>query len=172
MTLRPGTPDDALAVARVQVEAWRVAYKGILSDAYLTGLDPAARTDDWHKRIEHPRVLTFVVEDGGQVIAFAAGGPERSGKDPAFPGEIYAIYVTPAHQRKGIGARLVSAMAKAFAAGGAHAMIAWVPEKSPFKAFFEKDGAKEYRRKEDSLGDTNVEKIGYGWTDTGVIGAR
>lgn len=151
---------------------WRATYQGVLSDSYLAGLSYETREEEWAKRLAHAKVITFVVEDEqGKLLGFASAGPERH-RDPAFPGEIYAVYVLPEHQRKGIGKRLVVAIAQALAAAGAHAMIAWVARAGPSAKFFEAVGAKEYRAKQDTLGDVELEKIGFGWTDTGIIGAR
>jgi len=34
LRIRAATPDDAAAIARVQVETWRAAYVGIVPDAW------------------------------------------------------------------------------------------------------------------------------------------
>ena len=41
--IRPAGPDDALAVARVHVRSWQVAYRTLLPDEYLDGLRPEER---------------------------------------------------------------------------------------------------------------------------------
>jgi len=43
MLLRPAQPADAAAVARVHVRSWQVAYRGLLPDEYLDGLQPEDR---------------------------------------------------------------------------------------------------------------------------------
>lgn len=43
MLLRRAVPGDEAAVAEVHVGSWRVAYRGLLPDAYVTRLDPAER---------------------------------------------------------------------------------------------------------------------------------
>jgi hypothetical protein len=37
MLLRPAEPADAMAVARVHVRAWQIAYRTLLPDEYLDG---------------------------------------------------------------------------------------------------------------------------------------
>ena len=41
--LRDAQPFDADAVARVHVQTWQVAYRGLLPDAYLDALRPEDR---------------------------------------------------------------------------------------------------------------------------------
>jgi len=173
MNLRPATAADAAAIARVHVDTWRAAYRGILSDPYLESLDYAARTEEWVKRIGLKSHFTLVAADpaGGQIVAFADGGPERS-HDPAFRGELYALYVLPAHQRHGLGRRLTVAIAETFADNHVHTLLAWVAAASGAGKFFERLGAKAFRSKRGPLGDVEVDKVGYGWTDTESLGAR
>jgi len=51
-----------------------------------------------------------VAEDAGRVVGFITGGDERN-KDDIYRGEIYTLYVLKHFQRRGIGGRLVSALA-------------------------------------------------------------
>ena len=41
MNLRPAVPDDAMAVARVHVRAWQVAYRGSMPAQYLAEIGRA-----------------------------------------------------------------------------------------------------------------------------------
>ena len=35
LTIRPATPYDAQAIARIRVQGWRFAYQGLISQDYL-----------------------------------------------------------------------------------------------------------------------------------------
>ncbi|WP_274651022.1 GNAT family N-acetyltransferase [Paenibacillus humicola] len=107
-TIREANAIDAPAVARVHVDCWRSTYKDLIPADFLQGLSYRSREERWRRRLEHPpdRSTLFVAEDhAGRILGFADGGPERSG-DPEYDGELYAIYLLPEHQRKGIGRRL------------------------------------------------------------------
>ena len=41
LTIRPATPNDAQAVARIRVQGWRFAYQGLISQDYLDSLSVA-----------------------------------------------------------------------------------------------------------------------------------
>lgn len=133
--------DDAPAIARVHVETWRSAYRGIVSDTYLASLSPAERASQWCDFLADSagtRFLLVAADDKvDELIGFAAAGPERSG-DPNYLGELYALYVLPSHQRRGFGHRLVRAGAGRLAAAGTRSMLLWVLDaNTPAREFYE-----------------------------------
>jgi len=109
MNLRSAGPDDALAVARVHVRAWQVAYRGLLPADYLTGLraeDRAQRYDFASRDPARPRTLVAVEAD--TVLGFATISPARD-PDLVGQGELCALYVEPDCWGRGIGHALASA---------------------------------------------------------------
>ena len=105
MTIRPARIPDALAVARVHVRSWQVAYRGILPEEYLASLQPEERARRY--TFESPDAgvpHTLVGLDGDALVGFATVRIE----DPAVPvGELAALYVDPEHWDRGFGAALV-----------------------------------------------------------------
>jgi GNAT superfamily N-acetyltransferase len=109
MHLRPAQPEDALAVARVHVRSWQVAYRGLLPDDYLNRLRPEDRASSYAFADPDPaKPHTIVAAENGIITGFAATMPSR---DPALPshGELAAIYIDPDHWNRGIGAALITA---------------------------------------------------------------
>ena len=45
LTIRPATPYDAQAIARIRVQGWRFAYQGLISQDYLDSLSVAEDTE-------------------------------------------------------------------------------------------------------------------------------
>jgi hypothetical protein len=73
--IRTAGPDDALAIARVHVETWRSAYRGIVSDTYLASLSPVDRARVWRDLVADPTGARFVLvahDEVDDVIGFAA----------------------------------------------------------------------------------------------------
>jgi GNAT superfamily N-acetyltransferase len=70
--------DDADAIGRVHVASWRVAYRGLLPDEVLEGLDPAARSGQWREILARPPAGTAIfaavapVSDVPGAVAVAA----------------------------------------------------------------------------------------------------
>ena len=114
LRVRVANLDDAGPIARVQVDTWRTTYAGIVPTEYLAGLSYRDRESKWTDILSAGRPVesNFVAEtDGGEVVGFAGGGPEREG-NPTFRGELYAIYLFEEYRRAGVGRRLVSAVAR------------------------------------------------------------
>jgi GNAT superfamily N-acetyltransferase len=149
VSVRPARPDDAAAVARVQVITWRTAYRDVLPVAVLDDWDEEAAVESWRTAITAPPtpghgVLVAVERD--QVVGFTAYGPaELVGDempDPAGPTtEIATLLVEPRWGRRGHGSRLLAAVADLAHATGAARLQAWLPESDRVSAdFFESAG--------------------------------
>jgi GNAT superfamily N-acetyltransferase len=109
MLLRPAAPEDALAVARVHVRSWQVAYRKLLPDDYLDRLRPEDRASTYDFETADPlKPRTIVAAEQEQIVGFGTTAPSRQ---PDLPnhGELCALYVDPERWGRGIGAALVSA---------------------------------------------------------------
>ena len=125
-TLRDATPEDALAVARVHVRSWQAAYRGLIADEFLDRLRPEDRAGSYRLGDADPAApQTVVAEAGGEVQGFATVGPCRDA-DAREAGELYALYVDPAHWRSGIGRLLLEAASSRMRAGGFEQAVLWV----------------------------------------------
>jgi ribosomal protein S18 acetylase RimI-like enzyme len=166
MTVREAAVEDAPAIARVHVDTWRATYPGILPDEVLAGLSYERREAMWRRVIGDATSRTFVyvaLDGGGQVVGFATGGPEAT-DDADYAGELYAIYVDPAHQRRGLGATLLTVVQGRLRALGLSSMVIWVAARnSPSCAFYERMGGRAARRRTVEIEGAAVDEIGYGW---------
>jgi ribosomal protein S18 acetylase RimI-like enzyme len=130
--IRPGTPEDAEAVARVHVETWRAAYPHLLPRDRLMGLSVDGRVEMFRRR------PPLVAELDGEIVGFVAVG---AGKDPDSDGELYAIYVHPDHWGTGVGRALIAAGENRLHELGHAEAILWVLEDNPrARQFYEAAG--------------------------------
>ena len=174
--IRAASPADAGPIARVHVDAWRTTYAGIVPAAYLASLSYQDEEATWSRMLAttNPATSTVVAEiEGGEVVGFARGGRERQG-DRTYPGEIYTVYLLQAYQRRGIGRRLVSAVAQRLLAVGLNPMLVWVLKRNhPGRRFYESLGAQRIGQMIVSIGGTRFVEMRYGWTDiTGLAVER
>lgn len=126
MQLRRAEPDDAMAVARVHVRSWQVAYRTLLPDDYLDQLRPEdrAKTYDF-ANLDPLKPRTVVASEERVILGFATTMPSRDADLPEH-GELCAIYVDPDRWGQGIGMALLSAArANLFALGYRQALL-WV----------------------------------------------
>ena len=173
MGVRRATVDDAEAIEHVRVETWRATYRGLLPDALIDGLRENAHQRRERLRIQAAHEFVFVADEGDTVVGFAVGGPERTG-DADYRGEVYAIYVLPAHQRKGIGRALIRECARELAKGKTRSLLIWVlRENARGRGFYERLGGLAVREKpvEEFPGAEEYVEIGYGWNDTSRLRA-
>lgn len=168
MTIREATHDDVAAIARVHVDTWRTAYRGIISDEILAALSYEKREDSWHQILNNASKtdnFTYLTEsNSGRVIGFANGGLGRA-EDPIYQGELNAIYVLKSCQRKGVGRDLLRVVAQRLIQMDIHSMLAWVLAENPACRFYERLGGRKVYEKEIKRGETKLTEIAYGWMD-------
>lgn len=142
MLIRKALSSDAGGIARVRVDTWRSAYRGLLPDQVLDNMFYLEVEEKFLEVLsDHrdPPVMYVAENDAGEVCGFSFGGPERSGEFN-YQAEIYAIYVRQEYQGQGIGLRLLKAVVKDFQARGWKSMLLWVLSDNPYRRFYEKQG--------------------------------
>jgi ribosomal protein S18 acetylase RimI-like enzyme len=180
--IRPARQEDALALARVLVDTGRVAHRGQVPDEVLTGQPVeeayAESERNWARTLrelaEDPaaqeRILVAETADG--VVGIAMCGPP---KEPLLPGagEVYLLYVSTAHQRAGIGRRLVRAVVDHLAAHRMNALlIGCLAANVPARRFYEALGGRVVAERQFEQDGILLPEVVYGWADVGALAAK
>jgi GNAT superfamily N-acetyltransferase len=162
VTVREAVPGDAEAIARVQVETWRTAYRGIVPNAFLDEMDVAERADRWREGFAERRT-TWVAESDGEVAEFVAFGPCRDDDASERTAELYAIYVLPDRWRRGIGRSLHDTCVAALRRDGFEEASLWTLEAIPdARAFYERLGwAPDGTTVQHTFGDADLPIVRY-----------
>jgi GNAT superfamily N-acetyltransferase len=169
--IREAVVADAAGIARVHVDSWRSTYAGLLPAGFLAGLSYTGREEVWRRTLANPLAQTcvYVAESaGGQIAGFANGGAERTGQT-GYDGELYAIYLLANFQRRGLGSRLVRAVAARLAAFGCASLLVWVLATNPARTFYERIGGRYVSEQEIEIGGERVREVAYGWPDLGGL---
>lgn len=104
---RKATIEDAKGIAKVNVDAWKESFCGVVNQEYLDALSYKKRTADFSKRFTDGGFYRiFVAEKGSKTVGFADFGTPRENENQ-YDAELYAIYVLPDYQGKGIGKKLL-----------------------------------------------------------------
>ncbi len=171
MSIRKAVLKDASGIARVHVDSWRTTYKGIVPDTYLASLSYENREQMWMSGIEQNHVY-IAEDDNGQIVGFATGGKERTGKYEAFVGELYAIYLLEGHQGKGIGRMLVQSVVDDLLEKKLNSMLIWAIEENPACRFYETLGGRKINKEEIEIEGKKLSEIAYGWDELADLKGR
>ena len=123
--IRPAQEGDDRAIANVHAQASRAAYESIAANGQALSLDK--RVAFWRDAIEYGEPLIQVATHGGQVIGFVGYDRSRDPKSKPTTGEIWALYVDPAHWARGAGLALWDAAREGLAEEGCTEVTMWIP---------------------------------------------
>jgi GNAT superfamily N-acetyltransferase len=163
MLLRLAEPEDAIAVARVHIRSWQVAYRTLLPADYLDQLRPEDRAQKYDFASLDPRKpQTIVAVEEGVIHGFATTAPSRDLDLPGH-GELYALYVDPEQWGRGIGVTLISAArTRLFRLGFRNAVLWVLAGNSRAEHFYQIDRwAPDGLRRTDSVWGVTVDEIRY-----------
>ena len=119
-TIRRATVDDAEAIETVRIATWKACYRGYLPDAYLDSLTvTASRVEQYRQAIEDVESAERVIANSGaEVIGMGFAGPPENAELDASVGELYALYVLPGWQGRGVGRALLNRLTAGLRARG------------------------------------------------------
>ncbi|MEO8124517.1 MAG: GNAT family N-acetyltransferase [Burkholderiales bacterium] len=154
--IRSARVGDAPAIARIHWDSWVATYTGVFPQAVFDDFSFAQREKLWtHETARHAdaslRRQVLVAELEGCIAGFASVGPYRvqESDDPAaaLDGELFAIYLDPPLQRKGVGRALWGASNAWLHGAGFVALRLWCVDGNEAEAFYRAMGAQCVARK-------------------------
>jgi ribosomal protein S18 acetylase RimI-like enzyme len=129
MEIRPARVDDAPALARIHVDSWRAAYRGLVPDASLQAFTYEGREECFRQPLAAGAEETCLVRVEGRHVGLLTLGAARDPDlDAGRTGEIWGIYLSPGHWRKGIGRRLAGEAESILTSRGYEDAVLWVLE--------------------------------------------
>jgi len=108
MNIRQATAKDADLIADINIDAWQVGYKGIMSESYLNALRLDEKKVQWNSALSsNDPGINIVIEYQNIVSGFCVFGPVRD-KDlkSNSNGEIVALNVASNKWGLGLGSKL------------------------------------------------------------------
>ena len=169
MRIREAREGDARGMAYAFVTSWRTAHRGQVPDHVLrsrTYEGSEAGWDNWFATRasgghEHERL--YVAEDDGGIVGVTLGGPAQPpGASPIA--DLYLLYVLPEYQGRGIGQRLVAAIARHLAREGMESMwIRVLKVNAPARAFYEALGGRLLFEEQTEDEGVRMDQVVYEW---------
>lgn len=127
--LRRAVPEDAAALAAVEVKGWRAAYRGLMPDAYLNDLSEVEKAEAWRQNLlKHGpagRKRVWVALRAVDICGFVRVGPVLD-ESKGEVGLSYLLYVLPEQWGRGIGAILMQAGMQELRDLGLREAVLWV----------------------------------------------
>lgn len=129
-SVRVAWADDAPAIARVQVDAWREEYADLLPAGTLAALELEAVAAGWQAALQRPpdaRHRVLVALERNRVTGFVVTGPSPDPDcDPIAVGALSDLTVAPAERGKGHGSRLLQAAVDTLVADRFSSAVTWL----------------------------------------------
>jgi len=167
--IRKGVVIDASAVATININTWKVAYKGIIPQVHLDSLSINDKIPRWEKAIKDLTVNKkelFIAEisdlNGSEIIGFSMGGPSHF-EDYKIDGDLYAIYVLPKYWNQGIGTLLFNSVIKYFLNKNFKTMVIWALKENSACNFYEKLGGIPKFHKTLTYSGKELDALGFYW---------
>lgn len=163
--IRPAVASELSDIARVVVDAWRSTFAGLLPDEFLESMS-YSHQEQRHRRYFGRAGVSYYVadEESDGIVGFASGGPARHANFPN-EGEVYALYLLPAYQRRRIGASLFRKVAGDLEEAGCRGLVAFALDNNPNRDFYARLGGRKVIAEPIVLGRTAVGQIAYLWDD-------
>lgn len=111
ITIVLAQPEDVPALQATAAASWWATYGAYLAASFIEDfLARAYSQPSLLGQIADPTRYFLVARDAGRVIGFGQVGPTLPRRDaaPVAPADLYRLYLLPAYQRRGIGARLLA----------------------------------------------------------------
>lgn len=175
--IRAATPSDAKEIARIHVDTWRAAYRGMVPEDYLANLSYAESEEMWRRVTGASGAqagCVFVAGESETLFGFSSGRPRTRFSQglTEYRGTLQTLYVLPTRQGAGIGKRLVGAVAGCLAEAGVPSMLLWVLEENEIaRGFYESIGGTLIAQDRFELGGAVLSEVAYGWKDLNVLRA-
>lgn len=152
---------DAKALAEIFRESWLTAYRGIIPQPHLDAI-LRRRTQDWWRQAVRASERMLVLEVAGAIVGYATFGPSRIRSSKS--GEIYEIYLSPAHQGQGFGEHLFEACRHMLDLLRLDGLIVWaLADNTNACDFYWRRGGRPKRTTREVFGTTQLDKVAYVW---------
>lgn len=152
---------DSNEIARLIKSGWNSAYRGIISDEYLTNMNVEKISKSWTEGIEKNKNNIFVYKENNQILGIIRFGKAEN-LNLKNVGEVFVLYVKVQEKRKGIGTKLLEFAKNKFIEDGYDKMIIWCLKGNKQGAnFYKKHGGCKIKERDYIVGGINVREEGY-----------
>ncbi len=171
MQIRDANVSDLEKIVRLHTQSWRIAYRGILSDAFLDGDLIADRRVLWKSRFDKPAAQQSiaVAEINGVLVGFACSFGSHDAKWGTL---LENLHVAPDYKGAGIGTQLVSHVARwCIRTQASDRLHLWVlADNRAAQGFYQRLGGSEVEQSVwDAPDGQRVPELRFAWPRAGLL---
>lgn len=149
---------DIDEVAKIIVDDWKIAYKGIIDNEYLEKLSYEDRAKRIKEKYLKQKALVYVEND--KIKGYCRFGENRDNEKEY--GEIYALYIKSGEKNNGIGKKLSKKAMKILTERGYKEAVIWcLKENKNARIFYERIGGKLFKERKIPIGDKEYDEVCY-----------
>ena len=160
--IRQAVKEDSYSIAKLIVESWQTAYKGLIDDNYLNNLSISDRVIGWERNIlnQNENNHIYVYEENEKILGVIRFGiPDNEASN--YNSEIHVLYVEPTLKRNGIGTKLFNFAKNYFIEKNTTNMIIWCLKNNlPSIKFYGKMGGTIVASKKAVIHNIELEEAG------------
>lgn len=161
LLLRDSALADAEAISALHLACWRTNFRGKIDSLALDAIDGREWLERRKLALQNASRVMLVAEEASRVLGFCDGGAPR---DCHFSecGELYALYVDPCAQGKGVGKALLLRMKDRLGALGYRTMMVKTLASNPAaRAFYAGLGGQERGCSSFSFGGQSYPEVAF-----------
>lgn len=162
MRLRPALPTDAATIAKYHVAAWARAYAGLVPQETIDELTFERRLAQWEEWLGSQGAAIIVADVDGVAVGHAL----HSG------GELFQLYVDPAHLGNGYGKALLNAATREMRSSGVETAVLTtlnVPTQPAFQLYISHGWAPGVIEPAEACGGAESVRMALDLTDLNVL---
>ena len=183
MIIRAAHEADTPAMGQVMVETYLAAHRDHMpAEAWAKRAEewtPEVSAQGWARTLREiaagkglRECIYVAVDEDGEIIGLAMGGLADADELPQI-GAIYALYVRMSHQGRGVGRRLVQAVAADLAQHGMTALqIGCLAANAPARRFYEALGGRIVDERLFDEEGVMLPEVVYEWADIAILAAQ
>ena len=141
ITIRKALPEDAYDYAMCHISCWQSAYKGIVSDEFLSNMtvEKEQRIERYRKVLTEPGDCEYYCVLHEEILVGFLIINKSQDEDKSYIGEIWAIYLIEKFREKGYGKEILAFAVNELKRIEPKEIFLWVFEKNHnARQFYEK----------------------------------
>lgn len=154
--------EDIPNVVDININGWKIAYKGIIDDDFLNSINREEKIEKIKKDYKENGFI--VAELDKEVVGFCRyiDSNKFTQDISGIDCELLALYVKPDFKYKGIGTKLFKFVTSEFKNKNKTKMILWcLKDNEPSKMFYEKMGGEIVKEKIIKIGEKDYYEVGF-----------